>query len=276
MKIRNIEFSTSIEEDPSDLTFCVALFGMEGSGKTHFIATCPDPIGVIALDRKTRFTIKKVARDLGKQVFMPKKDFIRVERPLDLATMKEEKVKTYYMNHVKEVMEAAYALCEHKDVRTVAIDTGTQLWEDIMFAEFGRNQRVMPRDRGAVNQMMIDFLNAMQAKHLVLTHKAADVWKNDASTGEKKAAGFAHINYHATVVAEMVKNPKYRVEGHKSPKVPDWQFAMNVKTCQANALLQGEDGQALLTEPSDDEDYEISFKNLARLVFPEVDEEEWD
>jgi len=272
LKIKNVEFTSNIMASV-DHHLCIALHGLEGSGKTRFIATAPDPIGVVALDRKTRYTIAVVAEEFGKKVFMPTEDFIRHGDPIKLASMNEPTAKKHYMDHVKRVMEACYLLRDHKDIKTVALDTGSQLWEDIMIAEYGRNQRVLPRDRGPVNQMMIDFLNAMTGKHFIITHKAKELWKNDKPTGQYGPSGFGHVGYHATVMCEMKSNEKF---GSEKKGVPEWQFAMSVKKCQANALLQGEDGLDLLTEPSDDPDYDITFKNLAKMVYPLIDEEVWD
>lgn len=262
-------FTTNIRSTV-DLSLVIGVFGIQGSGKTRFCATAPDPIGVVPLDRKTRYSVAKTMEELGKTVVMPNADFIRHENPLALATMDMPKAMAYYKEHVKRVMDAAFKLNSHKDIRTVVIDTGTQLWEDIMFKNYGRNQRIMPRDRGAANQDMIDFLNAMSGKHLILTHKASEVWAGDGDnskpTGKYKASGFGHLGYHSTCVIELKKNTLYDTEkgsgGGKS-----WKYSMDVTDCQGQPELEGPQGKDVLTDES------ISFANLAMMIYPDQAEE---
>src|SRR5712691_2030994 len=87
MKTTQIEgFTTNIRQTV-DLSLVIGLFGPQGSGKTRFCSTAPDPIGVVPLDRKSRYTFAKTMEEYGKIVMMPKEDFIRHENPIKLAAM---------------------------------------------------------------------------------------------------------------------------------------------------------------------------------------------
>ena len=267
-------FSTNTEPDDK---VAIALFGKEGSGKTRFCCTAPDPIGFIPLDRKTRRTVNSINKELGKQIYMPDDDFVRVSNPMKLATLKDSCgssmptkspgghlccAKHYYRQHVNAVKQAAFTLYEHPSIRTIIIDTGTQLWEDMLFAEFGRSQRIMPRDRGAVNQEMIDLLNCLSGKNLIITHKAKEVWKNDHPTGKFEVAGFPHIGYHVNAMVEMAVDAKKKAEDQG-------RFNLNVHLCQSNPDIQGPNGTGLLQDDA------ISFPMLALAMFPDSEAEEW-
>lgn len=260
-------FTTNIRSTV-DLSLVIGIFGPQGSGKTRFCATAPDPIGVVPLDRKSRFSIAKTMDELGKVVMMPNQDFIRHAEPLKLALLEPKQAMEYYSEHCKKVMDAAFKLNSHKDIQTVVIDTGTQLWEDLLFKNYGRNQRIMPRDRGAANQDMIDFLNAMTGKHLILTHKAAEIWSGEGDagkpTGKFKLSGFGHLSYHSTCVLEMKKNTLYNTEtGSGGGKA--WKWSLDVVDCQAMPELEGPQGKDMLTDDA------ITFENLAACVYPGTD-----
>lgn len=259
-----IEGFTNDIESTVDNALVIALYGQEGTGKTTFIASAPGPIGVVPLDRKTRFSIAKRAKELGRRdIYMPKDDFIRHSNPIKLSLMKEAEAKTYYTDHVKRVMECAYKFLDHPDFRTVAVDNGSQLWEDMLFKHFGRNQRIMPRDRGPVNQDMIDFLAAMTGKHFILTHKSREQWKDDKPIGKFEPAGLNAIGYHVTVVMEMARNPQFNPDIDKPPF--NWQFSATIRHCQHNPLLQVPNSDNVM------KDENISFQNLAMMIYPDAD-----
>ncbi|HEX6825451.1 MAG TPA: AAA family ATPase [Nitrospiraceae bacterium] len=261
INMKGLEGFTSVIE--ADDKLAMAVYGLQGSGKTKLAITAPDPIGFVALDRKARKTVERISKELGKTVFMPKEDFIRVGNPMELATMKVEQAKIVYRRHVDSIKMACFKLYKHPQVRTIVLDTGSQLWEDMLFAHFGRNDRIMPRDRGAVNQEMIDLLNALSGKHLIITHKAKEVWRNDKPTGRFEIAGFPHIGYHVNSMIELKCDSK-KEEGD------DGRFTLDMILCQDNPAIQGPGGKNLLSDDM------ISFQNLAQLIYPDADPEEFE
>jgi hypothetical protein len=239
---------------------------------------------VVALDRKTRKTVERVAKELGKTVLMPADDFVRVEKPMQLALLKplcsnstpvslEDKsarmccATHYYRWHVNRIKAAAFKLYAHPEIKSIGVDTGTQLWEDILFAHYGRNERIMPRDRGPANQEMIDFLNCLSGKHLIITHRAREVWRNDKPTGRNELAGFPHMGYHLNVLAECVCDETVQPDANGS--YTD-RFQLNVSLCQDNPDIQGPNGKGLLV------DDQINFQTLAYSIYPDVDPNQWE
>lgn len=272
-----IKFVELTNADPDAMS--VASFGQQGAGKSRFAATYPSPIGVIALDRKTRATIGKAAKEFGKKVIMPEDDFIRTGNPMQLAMLPDDCGKSFkpkfgsampeccsihfYRWHINRIKQAAFQLVElpKSKCKSIIIDTGSQFSEDALYANYGRSQKIMPRDRGAYNQEMIDFLNSLEGKHTLITHKAKAIWKNEQPTGDFARKGFGEMGYHCNVEIEH-----YR--GKKKDKAGWLPFYIDIGQCQANPALVG-DEKVL-------EDDAITFQNLACLVFEGSDLEDWE
>lgn len=241
---KRVEFEALTSAPPDKLA--IASFGDAGVGKTHFICTLPDPIGVIALDRKTRPRLLAVNRQYRKQLLFPKQDFIRHDQPLKVSQMSLEDSMKYYGDHLSRTLDAIYTLAENRDVQSIAIDSATQLWEDILFKHFGRAFRIMPRDRGPANADMRDVLNSCSHKHLVMTHQSSEIWKNDKPTGRFTLSGWSKIDYYANVIIEQTYNER------------EEQFALTVRLAQDRPDLIG---QTLLY------DADISFDMLSALLY---------
>lgn len=230
-------------------------FGHAGTGKTQLIgsALTVGNVGVIPLDRKTRRTLSKsldTYAAYGHKIFFPPEDFIRHAKPMELALMDEEKAKKYYTDHLARIEDALFTLAENKSIDVIAIDSGTQLWEDILFKHYGRAQRIMPRDRGPANQDMRDILNALQHKHLIITHQAAEVWRNDKPTGKYEWSGWSKMDYYCNTMVEHTYDEK------------KGEYGLTVRLCQDRPDLIGE-------QIATDED--ITFATLGTMIYPDGD-----
>lgn len=227
----------------------IGSFGAAGSGKTELIATMPGPIGVVALDRKTRRTLAKANEKYNKKIYFPEDDFVRHGKPMELALMKPEAAMEYYTNHCAKIQDAIYTFAERKDIRSIAIDSGTQLVEDFLFKHFGRSQRIMPRDRGPLNQDMRDVLNSLQDKHVIITHQASEIWRNDKPTGKFDWSGWNKLDYYCNVIVEHKYDEK------------SGQFSLTIRLCQDRPDLIGE---TILF------DEDITFEMLATTIYPDA------
>lgn len=268
----------------------VSTFGDEGSGKSKLLGTAPGDIGVIPMETKTRGSVLKSAAEFGRKVIMPEKDLIRTGNPMILAMLPaacvtEEKYKTmrpedaakaaerdmeqiskgiqldgpqpdccarhFYRHHINRVKSVAFRMASMDNIRTIGIDTFGQFVEDMLFANYGRTDKIMPLDKKSFNQEVRDFLNAISHKNLILTHHAAQIWENNKPTNKyKPASSFAKIG-HYTNVAVRQSRRKVPVEGEPT-------YTLSVLDCTANVGLIGVD---LL------HDADITFSNLANAVF---------
>jgi hypothetical protein len=242
-----------VAEVPED-KLSILSYGEAGVGKTELIASALEVgnVGVIPLDRKTRRTLAKAAAGryaaTGNKLYFPPEDFIRHAKPMEVAMMDTSAAMAYYTTHKNKIMDAIYTFVERKDIDTIGIDSGTQLWEDIMFSHFGRAQRIMPRDRGPANQDIKDIMNALQEKHVIITHQATEVWKNDKPTGKFEWSGFSRLDYYCNVIVEQTHNEKTNTYG------------LVVRGCQDMPELIG---QEILNDEN------ITFQMLGMTVYPE-------
>lgn len=257
----------------------IAIYGEPGCGKSRFLATGPDQIGIAPLERKTLQTATKIAAEFGKTVVWPEADLIRSVNALKIDSLdpfcQESSAKMqalsrdisihdaaprccqihYYRWHVNRTKAAIFALAEDPLVRVVCIDTFGQLCDDMLYANYGRLDNIMPLDRKSFNQEVKDFINAVNHKHLILTHHSSNVWKDNKPTARTQPQGFRKLGHYANVVLEFLKKDD-------AAEAEAVSYSVKVKDCQANPALIG---QTIL------ENDDITFANVAQMVYPDLD-----
>lgn len=243
----------------------VATDGLPRTGKTRFAATAPDPIGVLINDRNSRWTFAKHAEETGKKIVGPDRDFIRVEEPIKLARLSVDDAIKYYRKHVDDFKMEYFRMLDDKSIRTIVIDTGTQLSEDILFANYGRNLRVMPRDRGAYNQEIKDMLVACN-KNLIVIHQSREVWVNDQVVpGKYERTGYKRISYEMNVCVQHFKDKATHNKDCAGSENGCVCYGIRIGECQANPEL---DGEKIIGRKA-------TFPHLARRIFPDSDLDDW-
>lgn len=232
----------------------------ERCGKTHFSLSAPGPIGYIALDRNAENVAKK-AQKLGKLIHFA--DFTRGKYAAPLIGKPEP---NFHVNRWKAIHDSLHSLMEDKSVRTIVIDTGTQLYEDVRMARLGKLTQVMPHQYGPVNDELRSLIQQLNTcgKHLIVTHKLDKEYKNDKWDGKSyERKGWKDMSFQCQMVlqhgCEMVKEEdESRLEqGHTTRP----QFSTTVVDCNQNPLLKG-------IELYDDDN---TFLELAMKVYPEAD-----
>jgi len=274
----------------------ISLTGQPGSGKTRLGATAPGDIGLIPTHRKAYPTAASVADKFGRRVIVPKDNFARSSNPLaakakavcDAEDDAKKSDKAFQVDidqpqpkcctkhssrwMVDRMKRAAMQMVAMPSVKTLLIDSGTHLYEDVVFACYGRDEKIIPLDRKIANREMRDFLEALAVKNLIVTHEAQEIWEDygppiDAKgnrksrpTGKFKPSGWKHIGYFASIELEMVVDAD----------VPagEGRYRLDVKKCQENAALVGRAG--LLTDDA------ITFQNVAAAIWPDADPDVWD
>lgn len=253
---------------PAPRKLSIVPFGEGGTGKTRLILTCPGAIGIVPLNRKCRPTVEAFRGIVcpGKKIYFPKDELMRHANPMALAMMEpycENKTvrigveapkccaRHYYRWHVNRVKDAVWTMAENPAIQTIAIDDGTQLYEDILYAHYGRANRISEDKTvyGPPNQEMIDLINSIDHKHLVIPHQAKDEYKGKTATGRDTVKGFREVGYYVSILAEMTRDVKKQ------------EFALSCRMCQENAGLHGDAGDRML------KDDDISFLSLAMKIF---------
>lgn len=233
----------------------LCIFGEENVGKTKLACTMPcddGAIGYLALDKNAKRTIEEYkANNPGLNIIINKEPLLPHQEAIKLAlldsTIEAElvKIKSAYSEVVKRVFDYGMKLAAHPDVESIVMDTTSQFKDWLDFAHFGRKNQIKPTSRGAANQDMIDFINALSTKNVVLIHRAAEIWKDtgqsdaqgnkiQAPSGKFKPDGFAKIGGFVTAVFELTA--KRNVKDDLSAK-----YRVKVVTCKGNTLLEGQD-----------------------------------
>jgi hypothetical protein len=288
IKLGSVQFT---ESNTSTTPYLIGTFGAESTGKTRFPLTGPEVIGFIPLERKSYATIMKDAAELGKRVWQPKDPeslIVNMRKAKLLGTvegkaktqsaMEEEenqandRMRAYYRECADRIYDAIYAMLENQDIRTVVIDTGTQFYNIIDSAIYGFKTKYIKiksqtyQDRREYNQEIIDFLNSLASykKHVIITHRQKDEYKND-KVWRKTFEGFKFLGNYTSILVQHESNPNWNPTSDDESKL--WHYALTVRTCQNNPNLEGEDYKRFLL------DDQISFVNLLMAVDPNIDPE---
>lgn len=289
---RDLVFLDEEQQSPQQTPLIILAFGEDFSGKSRFGATAPEVIGCVPLDRKTRSTFERTARELKRRYLIPKQDLVREGnmavrgRWSELAEAVEaeksdseiakivEATKKVYRSHINMVKEVTWALHDRDEVQTVFIDTFEQFYQDMLFAYYGRVGHLVRRmptgkmykDTSEANQETVDFVNSLSDKNLILTHRTKEEYYKDVRTGRMIWSGYKWLGHNCTLVIEHVKNKRYDPGSEKPGE--RWHYGLSVQKCTDNIELEGPIGQADggggLTDGN------VNFEMLRTLVWPET------
>ena len=121
----------------------LSIEALEGVGKTRFTLTAPGPIAFLNFDYGLEGVVERSSYEKAIYVASIKLDFQGGKDQIDHAPPRRElqKFETNYQTALKQA-------------RTIVIDTGTELWELMRLAAFGKLTQVMPHHYAPVNQEM--------------------------------------------------------------------------------------------------------------------------
>lgn len=204
----------------------MALMGQVKNGKTHFALTAPTPMAYFNLDNGLEGVVHKFAgREIYvKNIDMPSPDDVNAEKTAEQAW--EDFLTSY---------EKVLAMPE---IRTVVIDTATELWELVRLAKFGKLTEVPPQYYSLVNRKFKKLIRAAdmaKTKNLILIQKLKEVWVNKKWTGEYTLDGYNGTAGMVQVVANLQRFDK-EVLFNGNP-VNKGDFALTVVDCRHNPML---------------------------------------
>jgi hypothetical protein len=225
-------------------------FGPEKVGKNHFGLSGPGPIAVQSFDIGLEGVAEKF-RKQGKEVRSTTYEFVKDKCDQDDAI------------EIRDRFIKDYEIALNK-ARTIQWDTETELWEIFRFAEFGKASDA-PKDYVKLNARYRDLIQqAYDANvNLQLIQKVKEKWgtikkqsrdgrivDSPYPTGEMEPTGFKEAGY---IVQVNIKHTWDKENG----------FGINILNCRQNMGVAGETF------------YDMSFGELAQLVFPGTDDEDW-
>lgn len=215
----------------------LSLEGLEKTGKTHFSLTAPGPIALFSTDIGEEGVVSKF-----KNVWVMSIDKIS-DDSAGQAPAEFNRFKEAYMD-----------IIHGKSVRTIVIDTATEIWEILRMARFGRISNVLPLMYGPVNAEYRALIREAYScdKNLILIHRMKPIYKEKTKTDEYERAGFGDTGSLVQVNALIYR----RNNGD---------FAISIINCRQNPYLIGEE----LDGPM------CNFPFLASMVLPDVDSSWW-
>jgi hypothetical protein len=215
--------------------------GLEGCGKTRFTLTAPAPIAFVNFDFGLEGVIESFQQQKAIYVATVKLDFAGERGKVIEAAEKElAKVETNYQTALKQA-------------RTIIIDTGSELWELLRLAAFGKLEKVMPHQYAEPNQQMTRLIKLAYDSdaNLILTHRLKEQWINDKKTGAFEFSG--------------MKDVPYLVQAHARMWTDEQGYHLRIGKCRQNSTVVGLE---LVNDM-------ITFPTLASFVFPESEEKDW-
>lgn len=170
----------------------VAVSGREKHGKTHFALTAPGPIAYQDLDIGTEGVIEKFVKS-GKVIYHKEYGYTELK---DRGVNNKEQFKPIW----DKFKEDYIAIMDSK-VRTVVMDTASEVWELLRMAAFGKLDHVMPHHYGPVNAEYRSLLRMayVSNKNLILLHKVKPQYIDDKRTREYDRAGFGDTGFMVQV-----------------------------------------------------------------------------
>lgn len=239
----------------------VASASREKAGKTHFsIHTTPSPVALIDFDLGTEGVIHK--KDSGRVIIH--KQFNLAKR----AALEERAVKREEWEEEHNACLRTIRVCvANPIIRTVVVDTATEMWELARLAEFGKLEQVKSHHYGPLNREFRQIIQSVYARkdlNAIFTHKVKKQYVDGDYTGKMERAGFGDMPFLVQVNLEHYKTtPQHDL--YDEDEGPE--FGVRVINCRQNPEVDGQDD---FIGPR------CSFKWLGRTIFPDSRKEDWE
>lgn len=253
------EAGFSESDDSEYFRMIVATSAPEKTGKTHWaLHTTPSPVALIDFDIGTEGVINK--RD-------PKRRILHRQFNLKAQSAIEGRVprREEWEKEWSDCETAVRACVANSLIRTLVIDTGTEMWELARLAEFGKVDQVKPHHYGPLNReyrMLVQSAYSRKDLNVVITHKVKKQYKNDNWNGEYERAGFGDV---AFLVQVNVDHYVEVIEEGEDGAPDQTEFGIRVLNCRQNPEVNGLELEGPL----------CSFAVLGRKVFPNSKREDW-
>lgn len=179
----------------------VAADSERGSGKTNFALTFPGPIAYINIDQNEDGVVQKFQKK--KKVFV--RDIVLPPIGTKNTDAIADKAGDIWSDFCNDYLGAV----RDPAVRTVVVDTATELWELLRLSLYGKLTQVISRDYSHANAIYNQLVREIKNtdKNLILLHKLTAEYVNDKSTGRMKRAGFKWTGNLVQVEMDLWKVP---------------------------------------------------------------------
>lgn len=224
----------------------IALSGLEKTGKTHWCLTAPEPIAYFDFDRRGSAALDK---------FRAMKTIYHKHYDLPNITLTGEADKKRCEKLLKEFKSDWEEVMGNDIIRTVVVDTCSDVWELIRLAHFGKLTKVMPHMYVTANaDFRVLFKTVYSSdKNVIFVSKLKEEYKNDSKTGDYELSTMKDLPYIVEVNARTVTDKK--------------DLGIEIISNGVNLDLKG--------ETLWDSNGQFDFLSLATLSLPEAPMEAW-
>ena len=229
--------------------------GEERAGKSQFGLTMPAPIAVFPFDNNTDELIQK---------FRKVKRILTPEEPLYFKSEFSKEEYDVLWNRFMELFKSAIA---SPAIRSIMVDTGTEMYELARLAKFGKLKEVPVHYYDLVNSEFKKLINLIYPsdKNLYITHRVKDQYvktgeKQSARTGKRVEDGFGAVRYKVQINVLC-----YRDINDRNPDTGSEGFSIVIDDCTQTETLAG----TYLEEP------ENCWSSLGKLVYPDSTDKDW-
>lgn len=188
--------------------------GLEDSGKTHFLCSCPDPIAIFDLDHNLEGVVNKFA---NKEIIYSPYYFSKpIKGGTETKIIKEaEKLWGNFMEDFKN--------CLKSDIATIGIDTADEAWSLIRLARLGKLTQVMPIHYGPVSAEFSQLIDMAKQSNtnLVFLSTLCPEYQNDSPTGRMVRKGFSQLDYKVQYSMQLSRPKKGEFQGKILKFKPD-------------------------------------------------------
>jgi hypothetical protein len=166
-----------------------SIHGHRGKGKSHLGLTAPGPLVVFNLDIGLTGVVQK---------FLKQKEVMVMD--LKMPPTQEEAEKEW-----SRFYAAWSAVLKDRHVKSIVVDTETELWELFRMAKFGQLTQILPYQYAPVNAEYARFLREILAveKNLILLRHLVPLYINDKRTKDWEPKGFNGVEKIVEVVGEI-------------------------------------------------------------------------
>jgi hypothetical protein len=244
------------QKNPANIVW--ASTGGDGSGKSFFGLTAPEPIFVCAFDA---YGMNRVGRIAKQHLDGTPKD-IRIARyPFTPREFSDDKKKmSVAANKVWEQFVADYRMAlQH--ARTILWDREDVMWELLRFASFGE-QSAAPKEYGDLNMEYVSLIQeAFAAKvNLGILRGVREEWLNKFDAGKGKM-----VPYNT---GKMIPDGMKKIQDHVD-------ITLTHRWDPEGKAFATKVGKFTNPEYKDTEHANLDFLGMAMMAYPEIDVEEW-
>lgn len=288
MKAAMRRFSSNGHVPLSQRIVC-SVMAQEGHGKTDFWTTAPKPILAVSVDANTEPVVQKVFKQPSRDLDPDIATVVHVPFPLVGFEMDEDHIARQATDAWDLLTDTLRPIIEGRAKvmpKTVALDTGTELNDLNILAEFGRTAKISPKTRlikmGNVNARFKGIFRGLEhaGVHVVITHRVKEKWemvevrgrsgieeKDQRVPGEFERIGFRQMGNMVNVEVLLLFDPS------RSEKLPG-KFGMRITRSMIRPALIG--GEFWGREVIGDERVRCaSFPYLATLLYPDSHLQDW-